>query len=246
MLLEELEKRLKELKKVAICYSGGIDSSFLVYLANKTLSKENVIAIIANGEMIPRKDYKEAIDFLKQNNFKYIEIEYKPLEIPEFKENRKDRCYHCKKSLMSKALKVANKAGFKHILDGSNIDDTKTYRPGMKAKQELNIISPLEDLGFTKQDIRQNAKNLGIKFWNKPSNSCLATRFEYDTTLTKELLEKVEQGEEYIKSLGIPKTRLRIQGNTARIEVDEEYIPLIIENQELYQKIKELGFRCEL
>lgn len=242
MLIEKLEQRLKELKKVAICYSGGIDSSFLLYVANKTLSKENVLAIIANGEMIPRKDYKEAIDYLKQNKFQYIEMQFKPLDILEFRENREDRCYHCKRHLMGKIKEIANKRGFSNILDGSNIDDTKTYRPGMKAKQELNIISPLEGLSFTKQDIRQNAKKLDIEFWNKPSNSCLATRFEYNRTLSKELLKKVEQGEEYIKSIGIPKTRLRIKGNTAKIEVDEEYTPLIKNNQAIANKIKDLGF----
>ena len=243
MLIENLEKRLKELEKVAICYSGGIDSSFLLLFANKVLPKENVLGIIANGQMLPQKDCQEAIDFLKENNLSYIEIDYNPLEIQEFKQNRKDRCYHCKKSLMSKIIKKANEQGFKNILDGTNQDDTKTYRPGIKAKKELNIISPLEEIGFTKENIREEAKKIGITFWNKPSNSCLATRFPYDTTLTEENLKKVDQAETLIKTLGIPKTRLRVHGDIARIEVEEKYFDLILENKTLPHQIKSLGFK---
>jgi len=124
-MLEDLEEELKKLGKVAICFSGGIDSSFLLFVANKVLPRENVLAIIANGEMVPRKDYDEAIEFLKENDFKFKEIIYKPLEIPEFRENRKDRCYYCKKKLMSEIRKEANKNDFENLLDGKNVDDLK-------------------------------------------------------------------------------------------------------------------------
>lgn len=242
-MLKKLQDRLKELNKVAISFSGGIDSSFLLYVARITLPTENVLAIIANGNMVPRKDYEEAIEFLKENKINYKEIEYKPLEIKEFKENRKDRCYYCKKKLMSVIKEEANKNGFKNVLDGKNEDDLKVYRPGNKATEEIGIISPLAEIGFSKENIREESKKLGLKIWNKPSNSCLATRFPYNTILTEDDLKRVEQGEEVLKKLGIPKVRIRVHQEIARIEVEREYSNVIIQNQNIVEQIKALGFR---
>ena len=242
-MLKKLQDRLKELNKVAISFSGGIDSSFLLYVARITLPTENVLAIIANGNMVPRKDYEEAIEFLKENKINYKEIEYKPLEIKEFKENRKDRCYYCKKKLMSGIKEEANKNGFKNVLDGKNEDDLKVYRPGNKATEEIGIISPLAEIGFSKENIREESKKLGLKIWNKPSNSCLATRFPYNTILTEDDLKRVEQGEEVLKKLGIPKVRIRVHQEIARIEVEREYSNVIIQNQNIVEQIKALGFK---
>lgn len=243
-MLEDLEEELKKLGKVAICFSGGIDSSFLLFVANKVLPRENVLAIIANGEMVPRKDYDEAIEFLKENDFKFKEIIYKPLEIPEFRENRKDRCYYCKKKLMSEIRKEANKNDFENLLDGKNADDLKVYRPGNKVAEELGIITPLAKLNFYKKDIRKYSKELGIKFWDKPSNSCLATRFPYDTTLTKENLKMVESSEEVIKELGIKKVRVRKHNEIAKIEVEKENFEIILKHKGfIVEKLKEIGFK---
>lgn len=242
-MLSKLQDRLKELNKVAVSFSGGIDSSFLLYVAKITLPKENVLAIIANGNMVPRKDYNEALEFLKENDIKYKEIEYKPLEIKEFKENSKERCYFCKKKLMSSIKEEANKNGFINVLDGKNKDDLKVYRPGNKATEELKIISPLAEIGFSKEDIRKNARKLNLKIWNKPSNSCLATRFPYNTILTEEGLKKVEQSEELLKALGIPKIRVRVHQEVARIEVEKEYFNIIMQNLDIVNKIKNLGFK---
>ena len=239
-----LEKEIKKLGKVAICFSGGIDSSFLLFVSNKVLPKENVLAIIAKGEMVPRKDYNEAIDFLKEKDFNYREIEYKPLEIPEFRENKKNRCYYCKKHLMTEIKKEATKNGFEHLLDGKNADDLKVYRPGNKATEELEIISPLAKLEFSKRDIRRYSKELEIEFWDKPSNSCLATRFPYDTILSKKTLEMVDLSEEEIKKLGIKKLRVRAHKDVARIEVEKEEFGNILKNKErVVKKLKEVGFK---
>lgn len=236
---KQLEEYLKTLKKVAIAYSGGIDSSYLLFVANKVLSKEQVLAVIANGIMVPRKDYEEAIAFLKQNHFQYIEVPYKPLEITEFKENHKDRCYHCKKALMTALKKVANENGYENLLDGKNADDLMVYRPGNRATEEVGVISPLAKFQISKEEIRQYSKTLGIPFWNKPSNSCLATRFPYNTNLTEEGLKKVEQSEEMIKDLGIKKVRVRVHDTIARIEVNPEEFEIIFNNIE--NKNKETG-----
>ena len=242
-MLEELNNRLKELKKVAISFSGGIDSSFLLFVANNVLKKENVLAIIAKGVMVPRKDYEEAISFLKENKFNFIEILYNPLEVKEFKENLKDRCYYCKKSLMSQIKTVAKDNNFNILLDGKNADDLKVYRPGNKVADELEIISPLAELGFSKQNIRDEAKKLGIKIWDKPSNSCLATRVPYNTILTKELLRKIDLSEEIIKNIGIKNLRVRVHNEIARIEVSKEDFKIIFENENIIEKIKNIGFR---
>lgn len=242
-MLQKLKERIKELNKVAIAYSGGIDSSFLVYVANETLPKENVLAIIVNGQMLARQDYKEAIEFLEENKFNYMEIPYDALELDEFRSNDKNRCYYCKKNIMTKIKKIANDNGFENVLDGKNFDDTKVYRPGNKATKELQIISPLEEIGFTKEDIRKYSKQCKIKFWNKPSNSCLATRFPYNTVLTNDSLKKVEEAEKIIKNLDIPKVRVRIYNDTARIDIDKQYFELIVKNEEIVQKIKNLGFK---
>ena len=242
-MLEELENKLKDLGKVAVSYSGGIDSSFLLYVANSVLPKENVIAIIANGCMISKNDYKDAIKFLNENNFKYIEIAYNPLDILQFRENHKDRCYYCKKNLMSAVKIEAKENGFDNVLDGKNLDDLKVYRPGNKATEELEIISPLAEAKFDKETIRKQAKKLGIKIWNKPSNSCLATRFPYNTILSKENLKKVELSEVLIKSMGIQRVRVRVHGDIARIEVPKEDFNIILENDDIINKIKNLGFK---
>ena len=240
-----LEEYIQSLEKVAIAYSGGIDSSYLLFVANKVLPKKQVLAIIANGIMVPRKDYEEAINFLKENDFQYIEVPYKPLEIVAFKENHKDRCYYCKKALMTMLKSVAYENGYENLLDGKNADDLTVYRPGNKATEEVGVISPLAKFEIGKEEIRQYSKILGIPFWNKPSNSCLATRFPYDTSLTEEGLKKVEESEEIIKRLGIEKVRVRAHGNIARIEVNPEDFEILlnnIKNENIAKKIKDLGF----
>lgn len=242
-MIKKLENRLKELGRVAIAFSGGIDSSFLVYTANKLLGKENVLAVIANGQMITRKDYKDAIIFLNESNFQYKEISINCLDILEFKENHKDRCYYCKKNIMTKIKQVAKENGFDVVCDGKNIDDTKEYRPGNQATKEIGIVSPLEESGFNKKEIRKWSKYFGISFWNKPSNSCLATRFPYNTILTDEKLKMIEIAEDIIKDFGIPKARVRAHNDIARIEVDKQYFNKILENENAIEKIKELGFK---
>lgn len=143
---------------------------------------------------------------------------------------------------MGKIQETAKKQGYEYVLDGKNTDDLKVYRPGNKASEELGIISPLADLGFSKEDIRENAKKLGIKFWNKPSNSCLATRFPYNTNLSREDLEKVDKSEEIIKELGINKVRVRVHNNIARIEVEKQNFGKILKNETIVEQIKKLGF----
>lgn len=241
-MLNKLEEKLKELGKVAVAYSGGIDSSFLTFYANKILGN-NLLAIIVDGCMMSRNDYEDAIKFLKDNNINYKEIKFNPLKIKEFKHNNKDRCYYCKKELMKLIIETANTNGFYNILDGKNIDDLKVYRPGNKAAEQLGIISPLAQLNFNKKKIREYSKKLGISFWNKPSNSCLVTRYPYNTNITLKKLKKVEESEEVIKKLGINNVRVRVHNDVARIEVNKDDFIIILSNTKVIELIKDIGFK---
>lgn len=236
----DLVRKLKELKRVAICYSGGIDSAYLLTVANNVLGKNNVIALIAKGPMIDQNDYNEALNYLNIANYNYCELYFNPLEITEFKNNTKDRCYYCKHQMLLILKNKANNLGFSFLLDGQNKDDLDKYRPGSKASKELGVLSPLSNM--TKLEIRTNAKKLNIPFYDKPANSCLATRFPYATTLTLEKLKLVEKAEYLIKTLGLKLVRARIHDDILRIEVLPADFNLII-NSNIPTKLKELGFK---
>lgn len=191
--------------------------------------------------MVENLEYNEAIKYLEDNDYKYQIINFKPLRIKEFKENMIDRCYFCKKEMMSLIKNKALEEKYEVILDGQNIDDLKQYRPGSKAIKELNILSPLAELSFSKTDIRTYSQILKIPAYNKPSNSCLATRFPYNTILTKEKLDAVAKAEAVIKSYNIKFCRARVHDDILRIEVNkEDFIKL--NKEELINKLKLLGY----
>ena len=225
--LELLQEELRNYGKVAIAYSGGVDSNFLFHVALETLGKENVLPVLCRGVMMSKEDIEGALEQLKDSN--HVVLSVNPLDVEAFHFNHKDRCYHCKRSIMSKVIAVAKEHDFAYVLDGKNKDDEKVYRPGLKACEELGIISPLANNNLAKQEIRDYSKQLGIATYNKPSNACLASRFDYNTELTLEKLKLV--------------VRLRVHGDVARLEVEPQDFMKIIENKELIQNIKNLGFR---
>lgn len=240
--LELLKKRLKELKKVAIAYSGGVDSNFLMSVARETLGKENVLAVLCSGAMLAQADYQEAVQLLKDKDVQYEILAMDVFTVPEFAGNDKKRCYYCKKNLMSKIIEMAKTQGYEVVLDGKNLDDAKVYRPGAAAAQELGICSLLYECGFTKQDIRNVSRELGIITWNKPSNACLASRFPYGTQLTAEKLKQVEDSERCLKELGIDSGRIRVHDRIARVEVAKEDFKCLLEHKDFVNKVKACGF----
>lgn len=240
--LELLKKRLKELKKVAIAYSGGVDSNFLMSVARETLGKENVLAVLCSGAMLAQADYQEAVQLLKDKDVQYEILAMDVFTVPEFAGNDKKRCYYCKKNLMSKIIEMAKTQGYEVVLDGKNLDDAKVYRPGAAAAQELGICSLLYECGFTKQDIRNVSRELGIITWNKPSNACLASRFPYGTQLTAEKLKQVEDAELCLKELGIDSGRIRVHDRIARVEVAKEDFKCLLEHKDFVNKVKACGF----
>ena len=240
--LDRLREYLSNFDKLCVAYSGGVDSDLLMNVAYEVL-KDNTIAVIGDGAMLSRKDLEDAENLARKTGIKYYVVKVDAFSVNEFKFNDKKRCYYCKKNIMGEIIKKANELGFYTVADGKNSDDGKVYRPGAEAAKELGIVSPLYEAGMTKQDIRQAARELGLETWNKPSNSCLATRFPYDTELTAENFAKVEGAELLIAQKGIPSGRVRMHGDIARIEVPEERFNELISDRKLIEDIKNFGFR---
>lgn len=240
--LDRLREYLSNFDKLCVAYSGGVDSDLLMNVAYEVL-KDNAIAVIGDGVMLSRKDLEDAENLARKTGIKYYVVKVDVFSVNEFKFNDKKRCYYCKKNIMGEIVKKANELGFNTIADGKNSDDGKVYRPGAEAARELGIVSPLYEAGMTKQDIRQAARELGLETWNKPSNSCLATRFPYDTELTAENFAKVEGAELLIAQKGIPSGRVRMHGDIARIEVPEDRFNELISDRKLIEDIKNFGFR---
>ena len=240
--LDRLREYLSNFDKLCVAYSGGVDSDLLMNVAYEVL-KDNAIAVIGDGVMLSRKDLEDAENLARKTGIKYYVVKVDVFSVNEFKFNDKKRCYYCKKNIMGGIIKKANELGFDTVADGKNSDDGKVYRPGAEAARELGIVSPLYEAGMTKQDIRQAARELGLETWNKPSNSCLATRFPYDTELTAENFAKVEGAELLIAKKGIPSGRVRMHGDIARIEVPEDRFNELISDRKLIEDIKNFGFR---
>ena len=240
--LDRLREYLSNFDKLCVAYSGGVDSDLLMNVAYEVL-KDNAIAVIGDGVMLSRKDLEDAENLARKTGIKYYVVKVDVFSVNEFKFNDKKRCYYCKKNIMGEIIKKANELGFYTVADGKNSDDGKVYRPGAEAARELGIVSPLYEAGMTKQDIRQAARELGLETWNKPSNSCLATRFPYDTELTAENFAKVEGAELLIAKKGIPSGRVRMHGDIARIEVPEDRFNELISDRKLIEDIKNFGFR---
>ena len=240
--LDRLREYLSKFDKLCVAYSGGVDSDLLMNVAYEVL-KDNAVAVIGDGIMLSRKDLEDAENLARKTGIKYYVVKVDVFSVNEFKFNDKKRCYYCKKNIMGEIIKKANELGFYTVADGKNSDDGKVYRPGAEAARELGIVSPLYEAGMTKQDIRQAARELGLETWNKPSNSCLATRFPYDTELTAENFAKVEGAELLIAQKGIPSGRVRMHGDIARIEVPEDRFNELISDKKLIENIKNVGFR---
>ncbi len=217
--LENLKTYLGSLGSLAVAYSSGVDSTFLLKVAHDVLG-DKAIAITATSSFFPKRESDEAADFCKANGIKQITLVSEELDIPEIRHNPSNRCYLCKKDLFTKIISIAKENGIDNVAEGSNMDDTGDYRPGLKAIAELGIKSPLRECGLYKEEIRTLSKQLALPTWNKPSFACLASRFVYGEEITREKLKMVEKAEESLLKLGFKQFRVRIHGeNLARIEV---------------------------
>ena len=233
----QLKEYLKELDKQGIClaFSGGIDSTVLLFLCKDF----DTTAVTFKSVFQSNEEIEEAQKLCQFYGVKQNIIEYYPLENELIKNNPKDRCYHCKKLFFSKLKEFAQK---RIIIDGTNSDDLKVYRPGIKALKELGIKSPLAEFGISKKEIREFAKEFDIKIYNKPSSPCFATRFPYNTQLYEDLISKAKQGEKILKDYGFKNSRFRIHNNLARIEIPLfELEDFIRKREEIIGQLKELN-----
>ena len=240
--IERLEKFLKKLGSVAVAFSGGVDSTFLLYVAKQVLG-DKVLAVNINSVSIPNREKEEVVDFLYESDIDYEIIKVDQLAIEGFKENPNDKCYICKKALFTKIKEEAKAHGIEYVIEGSNVDDLSDYRPGMKALDELGILSPMLDAGLTKKDIREMSELYGLKTAYKPSSPCLATRIKVGETITEEKLRMIEKAEDFLIEKGFSQIRVRMIGNSASIEVRKDKVGKLVKNREnVTKKLKEIGF----
>ncbi len=243
---ETLKKSLKDMEKVMVAFSAGVDSTFLLKVARDVLGRDGVLAVTASSKIRFEEDLRNAKKFADETDIDLMVVESDEMENPDFRKNDKLRCYHCKHALFSKLRDIAKEKGIEWILDGTNCDDVKNdYRPGLVALEELKVSSPLKDAGLTKDEIRSLSKDLDLPTWNRPPETCLATRFPYGIEIIPERLEKLEIIEKYLHSLDLTLDRARYQDdNTLRIEVLPEDMEKVMVNRlKIVEIAKKAGFR---
>lgn len=240
----ELTKYLKKLGKVAVAFSGGVDSTFLLKTAKETLGEDNVLAVTAIAPYIPKWEIDEAKKYTKilsvSHEFIYMNIE------ENIENNPENRCYLCKKNIFKSIKYKAAELGYNKVIDGTNYDDLDDYRPGLKALEELEILSPMSECKLAKKDIRDLSKDMKLKTWNKPAYACLLTRIPNDTKVTKEELEKIEKAEKFLFSIGLYSIRVRSHKDLARIELGEKEKEILKDGNALNlisKELKDIGYK---
>lgn len=240
-----LQENLRQLASVAVAFSSGVDSTFLLKVAHNVLGS-GVLAVTARSCIFPQRELNETVEFTRRHGIGHIILDFDELEIDGFSANLPNRCYLCKRALFRKIRSIADARGIQHIAEGSNVDDGNDYRPGKQAVQELGIISPLRQANLGKQEIRQLSQQLDLPTWDKQSFACLSSRFCYGDPITREGLKMIDLAEQFLLDKGFHQVRVRFHGILARIETDESGFQLLCDSklrEQIYAEFQRIGFR---
>jgi uncharacterized protein len=236
---------LRGMERVLVAFSGGTDSAYLAWAANRALG-DGALAITADSASIPESHKRDAEKFVQQFGIAHEYIETHEFENPDYVRNNPDRCFHCKDELFTRLEAVGRERGYQHIIYGVNADDLGDYRPGQNAARQHNVASPLAEVGLTKAEIRELSRQAGLPTWDRPASACLSSRFPYGTPVTIQNVKTVETGEERIKALGFRQFRVRFHGEVVRLEIAPEEMAkaLTLEMARQFTEIfKSLGFK---
>jgi uncharacterized protein len=243
--LSALEDRLRSLGSLMVAYSGGVDSAFLAAVAHRVLGNQ-MLAVLADSPSLARRDMEQAKAFAEAHGIPLRVIQTEELQNPEYQRNDASRCFHCKSELFDCMKKLGADLGFTSIAYGMNADDRRDYRPGQRAAEEHEVLAPLADVNLTKQEIRSLAKESGYTLWDRPAAPCLSSRVEYGRTVTREVLEQIERGEESLRQLGFREFRVRHHGEIARVEISRSEMPRAMSMEmmdAIAAEIRKAGFK---
>lgn len=240
--LDRLREEIAELRRVIVAFSGGVDSSLVLKVAVDCL-KDDALGVLAVSPSLPQSEKEDAVKLAQSIGAKLELVETHEVEDADYAANAPNRCYFCKDHVYAALRRDADRLGIIHVLDGMNAGDTLDLRPGRAAAVKHGVRSPLNELGFTKADVREVAKALGLPTWDKPAAACLSSRIPYGTRVTANLLQRIEAAEAYVQSLGFRELRVRHHGDIARLEVPPaEFAEVLTRHQELTGGLKALGW----